>query len=61
MRISQINTTLESAIRETLEMVKIHDGQQFHFQHRLADGSLRDVEVATSRIHFDGRTVYNQR
>ena len=60
MHISRINPMSESAIRETLEMVKEREGRQFHFQHRLADGSLRDVEVATSRIQFDGRTLVHE-
>jgi two-component system cell cycle sensor histidine kinase/response regulator CckA len=29
----------------------------FHFQHRLASGEIRDVEVSSSRVESDGRTV----
>ncbi|MEI6261462.1 MAG: response regulator [Deltaproteobacteria bacterium] len=33
------------------------NGRRFEFQHRLSDGSLRNVEVSSSRIQFGGRTV----
>ncbi|MGV1099330.1 ATP-binding protein [Thiovibrio sp. JS02] len=41
------------------EMAKARTGQRFHFEfrHRLADGSLRDVEVLAGRIEIRGKML----
>jgi PAS domain S-box-containing protein len=41
------------AVREAISQ---HEGNRFVFQHRLADGTLRNVEVFNSPVKFDGRT-----
>ena len=55
MNIGQINTLSASEIRKAMASVPHSEGAQFQFQHRLADGSLRDVEVSSSNIQFKGR------
>ena len=50
MKISQINTLPLEKIREKLKTVQDSECHEFFLQHRLADGSLRDVEVLSSLI-----------
>ena len=57
MRITDINTLPGSEVRQAMASVSQKQGQRFEFQHCLADGSLRDVEVSASSINFGGRTV----
>jgi len=58
MRIFDINTVLPtSVILQEMGSVAQEQGRRFEFQHRLADGSLRHVEVSSSAIQFDGRVV----
>jgi PAS domain S-box-containing protein len=57
MHIFEINTLPSTNIREEMNSVSKGTGKLFQFQHRLADGSLRDVEVSTSKVPFGGRTV----
>lgn len=56
MRIRDIDTMPAEQIEEELE--KIRQGKQscFSSRHRLADGSVRDVEVYGSEIDIQGRT-----
>ncbi len=59
MRISDINT---KPLTEALQIVTSslsEQGQRFQFQHRLANGALRDVEVSISYIQFGGRSVFH--
>lgn len=57
MPITRINTADEAAVREALATIPEQKGKRFQFQHRLADGTLREVEVSSSRIQFDGRSL----
>lgn len=54
MNIRQINTLPPGEVKE--RMNEARDGRQtlFEFQHRLCDGSIRDVEVFSSRITMHG-------
>ncbi|MEJ5347559.1 MAG: PAS domain S-box protein [Desulfosoma sp.] len=55
MFIQQINTLPPEAVKERMKEVKEGRRGYFEFQHRLADGSVRDVEVYSSRIDVDGK------
>ena len=57
MSIQDINTLSLAGIKE--EMSKAQDANQvkFNFQHRLADGSVRDVEVFTGKVEIKGKTL----
>jgi PAS domain S-box-containing protein len=57
MKISQINTLTPAEIKR--EMEKARDQKKFHFEfrHRRADGSIRDVEVYSSKIEMNGKNV----
>lgn len=57
MRISDINILPVGQIKEAIEKVKNEKRVQFEFQHRLADGSIRDVEVFSSCIEIKGKTM----
>ncbi len=55
MFIQQINTLPSEAVQERMKEVKEGRRAYFEFQHRCADGSVRDVEVYSSRIDVDGK------
>jgi PAS domain S-box-containing protein len=57
MRITDINLLPAAEVRQAMASVPQEAGRRFEFQHRLADGSARDVEVSSSSIRFGGRTV----
>jgi PAS domain S-box-containing protein len=54
MRIQDINTFNEGAIAE-LEKARSQKQVHFEFQHRLANGSVRNVEVYSSKINIQGK------
>ena len=57
MRIADINTMSAPEIRKALTETRDGEAQYFEFQHRLADGSLRTVDVSSSRILLGSRPV----
>ncbi len=57
MNISDINAMEQTDARLALENLSLGPGQRFEFQHRLADGRIREVEISSSFIQFDGRNV----
>ena len=57
MSITDINTQPADELSALMATVKPGMGSFFQFQHRLADGGVRDVEVSASRIRFGARDV----
>lgn len=57
MRIQDINTLSPEQVKEEMEKVRKHQRLHFEFQHRLADGSTRDVAVYSSKIDFQGKAL----
>ncbi|MCX7003616.1 MAG: PAS domain S-box protein, partial [bacterium] len=57
MRITDINTLPAAEVRQAMASVLPDQGKRFQFQHRLADGSVREVETSASRIQFGARVV----
>ena len=57
MHISDINTLPLSEIKRCTALFQEKHGHRFLFQHRLADGSVRDVEVSSSLIQLGNRKV----
>ncbi len=55
MNINQINIKPPDEIKKLMENAKIQERILFNFQHRLADGSIRDVEVFSSGVEINGR------
>jgi PAS domain S-box-containing protein len=56
MRIQEINTLPPEEARAEIEKARSKKRVQFEFRHRRSDGSIRDVEVFSSRIEAKGRT-----
>ncbi|WP_173978474.1 PAS domain S-box protein [Magnetospirillum sp. UT-4] len=57
MRISDINTLSPAEVRAEMEAARAEKRSQFYFRHRLADGSVRGVEVHSGPIEVQGRTL----
>jgi len=57
MYITDINTLPASEVGQATVSILREEGKLIEFQHRLSDGSMRDVEVSSSRIQFAGRTA----
>ncbi|MEJ2055296.1 MAG: LytS/YhcK type 5TM receptor domain-containing protein, partial [Calditrichaceae bacterium] len=55
MHIQDINTIPPDQIKLEIEKVRSSQRTHFEFQHRLADGSVRDVEVYSSRVLVDNK------
>ncbi len=54
MTIGQINTLPPEELQAELKRAREEGRIYFQFRHRLADGSVRDVEVFSSRIQIEG-------
>jgi len=54
MKIHQINTLSPEEVKKEIEKAKAQERVHFELQHRLADGSVRNVEVFSSRIKMKG-------
>ena len=57
MSITDINTMSASEVRKIMDSVSRETGKMFQTRHRLADGSVRDVEVSSSCIFIGTRKV----
>jgi PAS domain S-box-containing protein len=57
LRITDISVLPVSEVRQALASISEEKGQRFEFQQRLANGSVREVEVSSSRIQFGARHV----
>ena len=57
LRDSDLNPRPAAELQQVMTSVAPGRSNRFEFQHRLADGSLRQVEVSVSRIEFGGRRV----
>ncbi len=57
MRISDINTLPSAELEGAIGSIGERQGSHFEFRHRLADGSVRDVEVSSSRIRVGQRVL----
>ena len=57
MSIQDVNTLTPEEIKQEMEKARTNKRIQFEFQHRLADGSIRDVEVLSSKIQAKGKDL----
>ena len=55
MNIAEINMLSESEVRAEMERAQSARRNQFFFRHRLADGSVRDVEVFSGPIAIEAK------
>ncbi len=56
-KVSQINILSDQEILLEMKKAANEDRSQFYFQHCLADGQIRDVEVFSGPIVINGRTL----
>jgi PAS domain S-box-containing protein len=56
LTITDINTLPGDAVRASMALACSEEFSGFHFRHRLADGTLREVEVHSSPIRSNGHT-----
>ena len=59
MNISQINMLPPDEINNEMDKAKSLNKIQFHFKHRLADGTIKEVEVYSCGVDVKGKTVMN--
>jgi PAS domain S-box-containing protein len=57
MNVSEINILPGGDIKALMQMARTQQRNLFHFRHRLADGSIRDVEACSGPIQLEGRTL----
>ncbi len=55
MKIQQINTLPAEQVLDTLQRIKTQKQTHFEFRHRLKDGSIRNVEIFSSKIEIGGK------
>jgi len=58
MRIHDINTLTSAGVQNQMEKLKKTGSLLYDFQHRLEDGSIREVEVSSSRIEIHGKVYF---
>jgi len=56
-KITEINTLTSDEVFQEMKQAKKEKRQQFFFRHRLAGGSIRDVEVYSGPITVEGRKL----
>ncbi len=56
-KIGEINTLSPSEVQAEMNLARAQQRHHFLFRHRLADGSIRDVEVFSGPISVHGRTL----
>ncbi|MFA5182502.1 MAG: PAS domain S-box protein, partial [Syntrophales bacterium] len=57
MKIQEINTLSPEEVKKEMEMAKAPKKIHFEFRHRRADGSVRDVDVLSSKIRANNRDL----
>jgi PAS domain S-box-containing protein len=57
MRIQDINTLSPEEVKREMEKARAHERIHFEFRHRRADGSIRDVDVFSSKIEAKGKDL----
>ena len=57
MRITDINSRAASEVKLSMEADGFGKNRHFEFQHRLADGSIREVEIVSSLIFIGTRKI----
>jgi PAS domain S-box-containing protein len=55
MNIMQINTLSPEAIRNEMNSVRVQKKNRIEFLHRLKNGSIRDVDVFSSKVEISGK------
>ena len=59
MKINDINTASSEVIKNISEKILNDDKLNFEFQHRCKDGSIKDVEVFSSKVLISGKEYFH--
>ena len=59
MSVSDLNTRGSEALRDAMQDALAERENFFEFQHRLANGEIRDVEIYSSPVRIGGRELLN--
>ncbi len=59
MKMQEINTLPFGEIRDEMSKVGKNEKDKFQFKHRIADGTVRDVEVFSSSISIAGKNYFH--
>ena len=57
MKMHDINTLPKDRVFEAMRQAKLENKNYFHFQHRLANNEIRDVEVYSGPVRIEGRDL----
>lgn len=57
MNIGEINTLDQTRLKHRLDQARQPSSSSFVFQHRLADGSIREVQVVSGPVDYQGREL----
>ena len=57
MKTSDINILSPEEVKAEMELAEKEKRKRFYFQHRLSDGSVRDVEVYSGPVRVEGRSL----
>jgi PAS domain S-box-containing protein len=57
MRIQEINTLSPAEAEQKILRARTEGSVHFEFRHRMADGSIRDVDAFTSKVEIHGRDL----
>ncbi len=57
MKIQEINTFPLEKVNHFMQKARARQQERFDFQHRLANGTIRDVEVFSANIEVKGKTL----
>ena len=57
MKISDINTLTPAQVKTEMEKARALERTHFEFEHRRADGSIRDVALYSSRVESGGKEL----
>jgi len=57
MSIEDVNISSKEEIQHEIEKVRRGEKNYFNFKHRLASGEIRDVEIYSSLINYEGKEV----
>lgn len=59
MKIGEINTASPEVMQKTFKQVLAFEKVNFEFQHRCRDGSIKEVEVRSSKIEIHGKDYFH--
>ena len=57
LKIADINMATEEVIKSEMNKVVVENRNYFNFQHRLSDGTIKEVEVHATSIEHEGESV----